>query len=365
MNTNAKHLLDYLKLASPVIKSNPVVPILENFLLKSVDGKLQVIASNMNDVIIVKTDIEFNKNICVPAELFTKLLQGIGDKPITLDINEETFAVTVKSGKSKSKMSGENWKDFPVISSQLDNSQSIQVEYSLLETMNTMASFCGNDEVRVAMTGINFAIQGGKLELCATDGHRLLVENPQYEFETEDFSCLIPSRITKALVSSFKNRSVTITASNMNIAFDSDVVTIISRLIDGRYPDYRNVIPKDNDKVATLINGELSSALSRVMLFANKTTHQVRLSFKENELLISAEDLDYSNESSETVDLIGYDGEPLEIGFNGRLLSDVLKVLDSSVRIELSVPNRAGLFYSDGNDERMVLLMPVMLNQYA
>ena len=153
-----------------------------------------------------------------------------------------------------------------------------------------------------------------------------------------------------------------------NAFFSFNQMRLVCRLIDERYPDYENVIPVSNPNKLTINRQELLNSVRRISIYANKTTHQVRLRLAGSELTISAEDLDFSNEASERL-ACQYDGEDMEIGFNARFLLEMLSNIDSEeITLELSTPNRAGLLMpaqADENESILMLVMPVMLNNYV
>jgi len=162
------------------------------------------------------------------------------------------------------------------------------------------------------------------------------------------------------------NGDVTVTYNESNARFDFGGFTLICRLIDGNYPNYEAVIPNENPNRLTIDRLSLLSSIKRVSIFANKTTHQVRLKINGSELSVSAEDLDFSNEANERL-TCSYEGEDMEIGFNSRFMLEMLNNMGAeSVVLELSAPNRAGILVpeqpeNDGEDILM-LVMPVMLN---
>ena len=145
-------------------------------------------------------------------------------------------------------------------------------------------------------------------------------------------------------------------------------INLVCRLIDERYPDYEAVIPLNNPNKLSIDRLAILGSLSRVAIYANKTTHQVRLKISGSELNISSEDIDFANEAHERLSC-QYDGEDMEIGFNARFLIEMLKNLScEEVSLEMSVPNRAGLLLPQGgdtNEDVLMLVMPVMLNSYA
>jgi DNA polymerase-3 subunit beta len=143
---------------------------------------------------------------------------------------------------------------------------------------------------------------------------------------------------------------------------------MICRLVDERFPDYENVIPAQNDIKMTINRQEFMSSLRRISIYANKTTHQVRLKISGSELQIFAEDLDFSNEANEIL-ACEHQGEDIEIGFNAKFLVEMLNNLSSKeISIEMSAPNKAGLLFPsdlDENEDILLLVMPVMLNNYV
>ena len=162
--------------------------------------------------------------------------------------------------------------------------------------------------------------------------------------------------------------SVNVEFNPSNIFFEFDNVKMISRLIDERFPDYDNVIPLNNTNVLSISKDEILSTLKRISIYANKSTHQIRLKITGSELVISAEDLDFSNEANERL-ACEHDGDDIEIGFNARFMMEVLANLDSDdIDIKLDAPNKAGLILPKSNVENediLMLVMPVMLNNYV
>ena len=162
--------------------------------------------------------------------------------------------------------------------------------------------------------------------------------------------------------------NVTMEFNGSNAFFDFNKIKMICRLIDERYPDYENVIPADNENNITIGKAELLSSLKRIAIYANKTTHQVRLKITGSELMISSEDLDFSNEANERL-VCEHDGEDIEIGFNAKFLIEMLGNISSDqITFKLSAPNRAGLIEPSNkneNEDILMLVMPVMLNNHV
>jgi DNA polymerase-3 subunit beta len=162
--------------------------------------------------------------------------------------------------------------------------------------------------------------------------------------------------------------NVSVEYNNTSAFFKFGNINLVCRLIDERYPDYEAVIPQNNPNRLTIDRLAFLGSLSRVAIYANKTTHQVRLKINGSELNISSEDIDFSNEAHERLSC-QYEGDDMEIGFNARFLIEMLKNLSGEeVALHMSTPNRAGLLLPQGGDKNedvLMLVMPVMLNSYA
>lgn len=226
----------------------------------------------------------------------------------------------------------------------------------------------GNDDLRPTMSGVLFEFSEEGLTFVATDAHKL-VKYQRTDIKAPETSEFImpkkPLNLLKGILAGSENE-VTIEYNESNAKFSFDEMEIICRLIDGKYPNYNAVIPKENPNKLVVNRLQFLSSARRVSIFSNKTTHQVRLKVAGSDLQVSAEDVDYSNKADERF-VCNYQGDDLEIGFNSRFLIEMLNNLDSDeVMLEMSMPNRAGILTPlDGLDvgERVLMLaMPIMLN---
>jgi DNA polymerase-3 subunit beta len=174
-----------------------------------------------------------------------------------------------------------------------------------------------------------------------------------------------PLNLLKSILAG-REDEVVIEYNDSNAKFTFDNTDMICRLIDGKYPNYEAVIPKENPNKLSIDRNQFLNSVRRVSIFSNKTTHQIRLKIAGAELNISAEDIDYSNKAEERL-TCSYQGDDMQIGFNSRFLTEMLNNLSSDeVSLEMSLPNRAGILTPiDGLDEGesvTMLVMPVMLN---
>jgi DNA polymerase-3 subunit beta len=227
----------------------------------------------------------------------------------------------------------------------------------------------GNDELRPAMGGVYFDIMPEYITFVATDAHKLVRYRRNDAKTGISTSFIVPRKPLNVLKNLLLAEDVTVkveyNVTNASFAFDG--VQLYSRLIEGRYPAYDAVIPKDNPNHLTVDRGLFINSVKRLSPFANQSTHQVRMRINGQELLLNAEDIDYSNEGVERLNCT-YQGEDMEIGFNSRFLLEMVSNLDSSeILFQLSGPTRAGIIVPAENEntdeEILMLVMPVMLGQ--
>ncbi len=375
-------LLKNLLNINGVVATNPIVPILENFLFKidsgpdASGGTLTVTASDLQTTMMTKIPVDAQENgaIAIPAKLLLDTLRSLPEQPITININTETFGTEILTDNGRYKLAGENPIDFPKIPA-VNKSLSVELSSNALASaINNTVFATSTDDLRPAMTGVYLQLADDSATFVATDGHRLIRYKRTDIQGTSATSMIIPRKALQLLKTSLPdNLPVTAEFSQSNASFtfgggDRPATQLICRLIDERFPDYENAIPTNNPNVMTIGRTDLLNSLKRIMIYANRTTHQIRLSLKANSLTISAEDLDYSNEANEKL-LCDYDGDAMEIGFNSKLMAEMLSNLSAKmVSLELSAPNRAGLLIpadKEDDEDILMLVMPVMLNTYA
>ncbi len=365
-------LLKQLQNINGVITTNPVVPILENFLFEIDGGKLTITASDLQTSMITEMEVEAKDSgsIAVPARILLDTLKNLPEQPVTFSINEETFSIELSSDNGRYKLSGENASDFPKVPTVTDGiSADMSTEVLTSAITNTIFA-TSNDELRPAMTGVYVNINQSSTIFVATDGHRL-IKYIRNDVKAESQNTIIIPRKALNLLKNIlpaENSTVSLEYNPSNAFFKFGNVRMICRLIDERYPDYENVIPKDNTNIMTINRMDLLSSLRRIAIYANKTTNQVKLKITGSELHISAEDLDFSNEANERLSC-EHEGEDIVIGFNARFLIEMLSNIENKeVLLKLSEPNRAGLIVPNemgDYEDLLMLVMPVMLNNYT
>lgn len=375
---SSSSLLKQLQMLSGVLNSTNTLPILDNFLFEIDKGSLTISASDLETTINTHLTVESKDsgNVAVPAKLLIDTLKTFPEQPLTFSIDKKRYAIEISSDYGKYKITGQNGDEFPKAPA-VDNGQSIDIDAMVLGRAITKTLFAaGNDELRPVMSGVFVQFSPENTTFVATDAHKLVRYRRSNIKSTGSASFILPRKplnLLKNVLGSVEGivrveYNATNARFSWGIAPDGTVgSTLVCRLIDGKYPNYEAVIPKNNPNKLTIDTTALLGSIRRVSIFANKTTHQVRLKIAGSELNISAEDLDFSNEATERL-TCSYSGDDMEIGFNSKFLAEMLTNIGSEeAMIEMSAPNRAGILLpaaGKGNEaeDTLMLVMPVMLN---
>ena len=363
-------LLKNLQKVSGVISSNTVLPILEDFLFDIKSNVLTVSATDLETSISTSFDVQAAEDfkIAIPAKILVNILKELPEQPVTNTFDELSFAVELTTDNGKYKLSGENGEDFPKIPVEEDV-QVIKMPAAVLYNGISKTIFAvSNDELRPAMNGVYIQLNDAGITFVATDAHKLVRYNRNDVQSETPSNFIIPKKALNQLKSIVPNNDTEVSMSfnKDNVFFHVANVYLVCRLIDQRFPDYNNVIPKENPNLLVISREDLLGTLKRTTIFSNKTTNQVVLKIVGNTLAISAQDLDFSNEASEQLSC-EYTGEDLEIGFNSKFLIEMLNTIsDQEIRIELSTPTRAGILKPQEQTEQedlLMLVMPVMITK--
>ena len=367
-SVSSAELLKQLQILSGAINTNPVLPILEDFLFTIGNNKLTLAASDLETSIITEMDVmaDSDGTIAVPAKILLETLKALPQQPITFSVNEDNYGIEITSAYGKYKLSGENGSDFPRIPTP-DSVDTLTIPcLTLSQGINKTLFATSNDELRPAMTGVYFQVDMSKLTLVATDAHKLVKYTFSNVASNVSTSFIVPKKALNLLRNALPGSGeVSIAFNKANAFFDFEKTKVICRLIDARYPDYNAVIPVDNPNTLVVTKSDFQSSLKRISIYANKTTNQVLLNINNGSLTISAQDLDFSNEATEQITCT-FEGDPMTIGFNAKFLVEMLNVLESEeVKLELAGPTRAGILLpveEVDHEEILMLVMPVMLS---
>ncbi len=366
---SSTYLLKQLQVLGGVINNSNTLPILDNFLFELDQNKLTVFASDLETTMSSTLEIDSTSNgsIALPARLLLDTLKTFPEQPLTFVV-EDNNTVEISSNHGKYALAYTNGAEFPK-SIELEDPVKTTVTGDVLATAISKTIFAaGNDDLRPVMSGVFFQFSTESLTFVATDAHKLVKYTREDIKANQPAEFIMPKKPLNLLkgILAASEEEVTIEYNENNAKFTFENSELICRLIDGKYPNYEAVIPKENPNKLVIDRNQFLNSVRRVSIFSNKTTHQIRLKIAGSELNISAEDIDYSNKAEERL-TCDYSGDDLQIGFNSRFLTEMLNNLTSDeIQLEMSMPNRAGILTPiDGLDEGeqvTMLVMPVMLN---
>ena len=362
-------LLKELQMLGGVINSTNTLPILDNFLFKINGNKLTLTASDLETTFSTSITVESESNslIALPARLLLDILKTFPEQPLTF-VKTEKSTVEISANNGKYALAFVEGEEFPK-SSKVSDAKTTVLNSKILHTaINNTLFASGNDDLRPVMSGVFFQFSTESLTFVATDAHKL-VKYTRTDVTSNDTSEFImpnkPLQLLKGILLGSEDEIV-IEYNETNAQFSFGESALTCRLIDGKYPNYEAVIPKENPNQMQLGRINFLNSVRRVSIFSNKTTHQIRLKIAGAALQISAEDFDYSNSAEERLDC-DYQGEDIQIGFNSRFLIEMLNNMESdNIKLSMSLPNRAGIIspldHTEEGENITMLVMPVMLN---
>ncbi len=364
-------LFSHLQAISRVINSKNSLTILDCFLIEMQDGTLSMTASDNETTLSTSIEVsnyEGEGCFAVSSKTLLEALKEIPEQPLSFQINMDNLEITVEYLNGKYSMMGQNADEYPQAPSLGDNAVQVTMAAdTLLAGVNRCIFATADDELRPVMNGIYFDITTESITLVASDGHKL-VRNKTFMARGDEKAAFIlpkkPANLLKNLLPK-EEGDVQIGFDDKNAMFTMENYRMVCRLIEGRYPNYNSVIPSNNPHKATVDRGSFISALRRVSVFSSQASSLIKLSLSENQMKISAQDIDFSTSAEETL-ACQYDGTNMSIGFKSSFLIDILNnIAAQEVIIELADPSRAGVIVpeqQEDNEDLLMLLMPMMLN---
>ncbi len=363
-------LLKELQMLGGVINSTNTLPILDNFLFEINGNSLTLTASDLETTFSTKITVESESNsmVALPARLLLDTLKTFPEQPLTF-IKTEKNTVEISANNGKYAVAYAEGNEFPKAASVSDAKTTIIQSDVLHTAINNTLFASGNDDLRPVMSGVFFQFSTESLTFVATDAHKL-VKYTRSDVKANDTSEFImpkkPLQLLKGILQTI-SEDISIEYNDTNAQFRYGESTLTCRLIDGKYPNYEAVIPKENPNQMQVSRVSFLNSVRRVSIFSNKTTHQIRLKIAGAALQVSAEDFDYSNSAEERLDC-DYQGDDIQIGFNSRFLIEMLNNMEcDQIKLSMSLPNRAGILtpldHKEEGEHVTMLVMPVMLNE--
>ncbi len=367
---SSSYLLKKLQIIGGVINSNNTMSILENFLFELSENKLTVSASDLETTIkgVIEVESTDTASIVVPYKILIDTLKTFtAEQALTFTINDNN-TIDIVSNNGKYTLAYLDSQEFPTVV-EIENANRVTRRGDILATAIQSTFFAtGNDDLRPIMNGVFFNFTEEALIFAATDAHKL-VKYERQDIKSEQPAAFVipkkPLNLLKGILSQSETQ-VTIEYNESNAKFSFDQLDYVCRLIDGTYPNYEAVIPKENPNKLIVNRTLLLNSTKRISNFASKATHQMRVKITGNSLQIFAEDIEYNNRANETIPC-NYEGDDMEIGFNSKFFMEMLSNLSSEdILLEMSYSNRPGILTpADGLDEGekiYMLVMPTMLS---
>ncbi len=373
---NSQQLHKQLQSLSGVLSSSNTMPIINCFHFHLEENELTVKTTDLTTTLMARMTVETGRmenpeEVAIPSKMLLDILKSFDDVPLTFNVDPANYSIDIVSGTGQYRLAGMDAATYPAMPVHESTSKVAMSSSTLVNAINKTVFATSNDEMHQQMSGIYCEMTPDGVTFVATDAHKLV------RYRRKDVTCdestnfILPKKpiiIVKNILAGRKEESeVSIEYNNTNLFITFDTFYIVCRLVDGRYPNYEAAIPKDNPNKLILDRQSFLNTLRRVSIFASEATRQVRLSISKDQLEISAEDLELSNNAHETIPC-QYEGDPMDIGFNAKFLTEMISYIDSEqVLVELSHPSRAGIIFPYGEDESekkddiLMLVMPVML----
>ena len=370
---SSTELLSHLAAISKVISSKSTMPILDNFLFRLSESELTITASDLESTLITSMEldnIEGEGTIAVPAKLLTDTLKEFPEQPLTFQVDTEDFGIEILSDNGKFSIVGQNGEDFPELPTiEEEATSSVNVNHLLLQKGIEKTLFAtADDELRPVMNGIFVEISADFMSFVASDAHKLVRYRRSDATAEFDSSFILPKKPASLLKNLLPKEEfdVKLEFDNKNAFFTLSNYKLICRLVEGNYPSYNSVIPTNNPNKMIIDRLTFFNTVKRVSVFSNQASNLIKLNINDNQLVVSAQDIDFSISAVERLNC-EYEGDEIEIGFKSTFLQEILTNISAGdVKMELSDPTRAGLLLpaetDDEDEEVLMLLMPMMIN---
>jgi DNA polymerase-3 subunit beta len=369
---SSSSLLHHLQAVSRVISSKNTLPILDNFLFNLKGNELIITASDLETTLITTVTLDSateEGEVAIDAKRITSILKEFPEQPLTFNIDKESHSVDIISDNGKFSIMGQNSDDFPTLPEIKTDVTSVSLTAEVFNLGVSKTIFAASDdELRPVMTGINIELTPEHMTFVASDAHKL-VRYRRLDVKSEETASFIlpqkPASLLKNILPKDES-AVSLLFDKKNAQIEFNGYKMICRLVEGNYPNYEAVIPKDNPNKLSIDRLDFYNSLRRVSVFSNQASNLIKLSLTANQLTVSAQDIDFSISAHERVKC-QFEGDDMEIGFKSLFLIEILaNIATSDVIMNLSDPTRAGILVpldkESENEDVLMLLMPMMIN---
>ena len=361
---NRETLLRPLQQVAAVVERRQTLPVLANILMQVTENQLSMTATDLEVELIARVDLTGASagGVTVPARKMVDICREIPDKA-NIEFHLMDQRLEIKSGRFRSTLSTLPAEDFPLVGT-AEAEMSLAIDCKAFKKLLDRTSFAmAQQDVRYFLNGMLIEFGPDYVRSVATDGHRLAMANLDVEAGSDEIRQVIVPR--KGILEMQRllhelEGDVEISIGASHLCSSSSEYTLTMKLVDGRFPEYERVIPKNGDKIIHADKLELHQALNRTAILSNEKFRGIRVTFSRGSIQLSANNPE-QEEAEETVS-VEYDGEELEIGFNVSYLQDVLAVLESDrVRITVHDGNSSALLEDPENEDAIYVVMPMKL----
>ncbi|MEA2298811.1 MAG: polymerase subunit beta [Solirubrobacteraceae bacterium] len=361
-------LVRQLQTAARVASTRSAIQALAGVRIDAGPDATEMLATDMEVGLRLRLDADVQRpgTVVLPARLMLDVARALSGTAVTLELRDAEHDVEIVSGSTTFHLRTLRTDDFPPLAAGGESEEtSVRIPaQAFVDTVAKVARSASRDETRPILTGILVSASDSELRMVATDSYRLSVKETALETPlTQPFEANVPARALQELariVGAVQAETITVSPRQNQIVFEFDGVVLSSRLIDGQFPNYRQLLPETSEHELRVAREELTEVVRRISLMAQKNA-PVRLAFSPGELTVSARTPDIG-EASEALP-IPFQGEPFDIGFNPEFLRDGLESVESEdLVLKLTSPLRPGLIESADGSGFVYLVMPIRLN---
>lgn len=366
-----ENLAKGLTIVGRAVSSRSTLPVLSNVLLATDNNRLKLSATNLEIVVInwIGAKVIDGGAITVPARTFADLINALPPETVDLTLNQQTQTLHVGCTRTEANIKGIDAEEFPLIPEPQTHNQ-IRIPTPLFKQMVSQVTFAAaTDDTRPVLTGVSTRFEGSKITMAATDGFRLSIRTAEFPgFVSEPFSLVIPARalneVARVASDNIENVSLTIPEGRNQVVFDLGDIVVVSQLVDGNFPDFSSVLPKNYLTRTVISTADLLKACKTANIFARDSSNTARVSINPGDELVPSHII-VAATSQETGDNIAQvdamvEGEKVEIAFNVKFMTDLLNVMDTAqVALETRSPREPGVLKPVGHDNFRHVIMPM------
>lgn len=366
-----ENLAKGLNIVSRAVSTRSTLPVLGNVLLATENGRLKLSATNLEIVITcwIGAKVEDEGAITVPARTLNDLVSALPQDRVELILNQTTQTMHVSCQRTQANIKGIDAQEFPLVP-EPDKENRIRVAADVFKQMiNQVAFAAALDDARPTLTGVSASFQGDRLTMAATDGFRLSLRSAHIPSLVEEpFSVIIPARalmeVARVISDDTEAIFISLPGGRNQIVFDMDSVLLVSQLIDGNFPDYTPIIPKRRSTRTVVSTADFRKACKTADIFARESSHTARVSIEPGDEITPAF-ATIAATSTETGDNVAQidasvEGNPIEIAFNVKYMTDVLNVIDTpQVALETTSAMEPGVIKPVGDSDFIHIIMPM------